>query len=340
MRGPSRPGEPAEEWRAVAERVRNWGRWGPDDQLGTLNYITPEILADAMRVVRHGRRISLSIPVDAYGPQGAHGTRRNPIYAMTLDGGDRDAAATLGAWPQAGPEQHGLAAYWGDGGPARWADDLLVTPLQAGSHWDGLAHVYYDDQIYNGHPASTVTSMGATQAGIDHVARAGGVIGRGVLLDVARHLGVERLEADFSIGPDLLDATVRAEGVELRQGDVVVIRTGWWTEFLRTGDGTAWMTHPPGVSWRVAEWLHERRTAALAADNHGVETVKPEGGNPVLLFHMLAIRDMGMTLGEIWDLEQLGADCASDGVYEFLLVAPPLAVAGGVGSLVNPVAIK
>ena len=94
------------------------------------------------------------------------------------------------------------------------------------------------------------------------------------------------------------------------------------------------------MSWRVAEWLHERRIGAIAADNIAVEVIAPEVENHFLLFHMLAIRDMGMTLGEIWDLEALAEDCARDGVYEFFLLTAPLVVPGGIGPPINPVAIK
>ena len=88
----------ADHWRDVAKRVRNWGKWGPHDQLGTLNYITPEKVLRAAGIVRKGRTIPLSIPIDAYGPQGAHGFRRNPIHIMSVDGGDQDAARHLEGW--------------------------------------------------------------------------------------------------------------------------------------------------------------------------------------------------------------------------------------------------
>jgi kynurenine formamidase len=329
----------AEEWREMAERVRNWGRWGDDDQLGCLNYITPEKVARAAQSVKRGERFSLAIPVDAYGPQGAHGYRRNPIHLMSLEGADDDMVRVLREWEHGGEQEQQLADLF-ENGPMRWNDDIIIMPLQGGTQWDGLAHVYYDGKLYNGYPASAVTSAGATKDGIDHVGRAGGIMGRGVLLDVARHLDVPRLEQSFVIGADLLDEVVDAQGVTLEDGDIVVIRTGWWTHFLEHRDGDAWLAGSPGISWRVAEWLHDRRIGAIAADNIAVEVIAPEVEGHFLLFHMLAIRDMGMSLGEIWDLEALSEDCANDGVYEFFLLTAPLIVPGGIGSPINPVAIK
>jgi len=328
-----------EEWRTVAETVRNWGRWGPDDQRGTLNFITETQVAKAAATVKRGARFTLSIPLDAYGPQGAHGYRRNPIHLMALDGGDRAMASALQEWKSGGGEQEeGIVHLWSNG-PLRWADDFIITPLQAGTQWDGLAHVYYDDRLYNDFPASAITSAGATRDGIEHIARTG-MVGRGVLLDVARHLNQDVLDDSFVIDTDLLDDVVEAQGVTLEEGDILVIRTGWRRDFLANPDGDSWLARSPGVSWRVARWLHERNVAAIASDNIAVEVITPEVENHFLLFHMLAIRDMGMSLGEIWDLEALAEDCANDRVYEFLLAAPPLLVPGGVGSPINPIAIK
>jgi kynurenine formamidase len=199
--------------------------------------------------------------------------------------------------------------------------------------------VYTDGQLYNGCPAAEVTSFGAKKDSIEVPARRGQVAGRGVLLDVARHRGLDQLAPNTVITPEELDQVAEAERVAVLPGDIVVVRTGWWREFLAKGDGDAWAGGSPGLSWRCAEWLHARSAAAVASDNIAVECMPPELGI-VLLFHILAIRDMGMMLGEIWNLEELSADCASDGVYEFLLVAPALPFTGAVGSPLNPVAIK
>jgi kynurenine formamidase len=334
-----RPGRSAEqvpvpeELRAAARTVSNWGRWGAEDELGTLNHITPETIARAATLVRRGAVFSLSVPFDAEGPQGANGYRRNPIHLMSLDGGDRDMTERLGEW--GGEAERQVSALWR--GPMRFNDDYIMMPLQAATQWDALAHVYYEDRLYNDRPADTVTSLGASRNGIDKVAARGMVVGRGLLLDVAAHRGVSHLEAGAVIGPDELEATAAAEGIEVGAGDIVIVRTGWWQHFRSSGISGA---GGPGISWRCAEWLHGREVAAIASDNLALETSTKELPGVTLPFHMLALRDMGMLLGEMWELEALARDCADDRVYEFLLVAPPLLITGAVGSPLNPLAIK
>jgi kynurenine formamidase len=325
-----------EELRAAARVVSNWGRWGADDELGTLNHITPQQVARAATLVRKGVSFSLSIPFDAYGPQGAHGFRRNPIHVMSVDGGDHDLGPRLEGY--GGPTERLLEELWM--GPMRFNDDYVIMPLQAATQWDALAHVYYEDKLYNGYDASTVTSFGASRDGIDRVAAKGMVVGRGVLLDVARHAGVDHLAPGAAIGPAELEATARDQGVEVEQGDILLVRTGWWQRFLQDRNGATWGPTAPGASWRCAEWLSDRKVAAFACDNIAVETSTKEFPGVTLPFHMLALRDMGMLLGEMWNLEELGRDCAEDGVYEFMLVAQPLLITGAVGSPLNPLAIK
>jgi kynurenine formamidase len=225
-------------------------------------------------------------------------------------------------------------------GPMRFNDDYIIMPLQAATQWDALAHVYYEDQLYNGYPAQSVTSFGATKDGIDRVAARGMVVGRGVLLDVARHQGVEHLPAGAIIGPDELEATAAAQGVTVESGDILLVRTGWWLRYLADRDGATWGPTAPGISWRCAEWLSEHEVSAFASDNIAAETSTKEFPGVTLPFHMLALRDMGMMLGEMWNLEELGRDCAEDQVYEFMLVAQPLLIPGAVGSPLNPLAIK
>ncbi len=324
------------QWRRVAQRVRNWGRWGADDELGTLNHITPAALAYAASLARHGRVFSLGVPFNAHGPQGAHGLRRNPIHVMTVDGGDCQMHELPPEWR--GPSEAWMAELLASG-PGRFTDDYVIMPLQSGTQWDALSHFYYEGLLYNGYPAKAVTSLGAMKDAIDPVARRGHIVGRGVLLDVARHRGVDRLKANEVVPAGELDAIVAAEGVEIRTGDIILIRTGWYLEWLEKREGESWAWSSPGLSWRCAEWFYDRNTAAVAADNVGVEVMRPEEGI-WSLFHMLAIRDMGMMLGEIWNLEALAADCAADGVYEFMLVATALPVSGAVGTPLNPIAIK
>ncbi|MEB3051418.1 cyclase family protein [Mycolicibacter sp. MYC123] len=324
------------EFRRVGEEVRNWGRWGADDELGTLNLITPEKVAAAAGLVRHGKVFPLGVDFGSSGPQGAFQFRHNPIHTMTVDGGDADTLARYGPqWARNIVAQQ-LSDFFVDN-PFRFNDDMIVMPLQAATQWDALSHVYYDDQLYNGFPASSVTSFGAFHCGIDKV-DGKGITSRGVLLDVVAHRGSGTfLELGTPITRDELDEVARAQQVTVSPGDIVLVRTGWWGRFRQTGDGSE---PGAGLDWRCATWLHERQVAAVAADNLMVEDPVSGVEGTFLPMHMLCLRDMGMMLGEYWDLEALAADCAADGVYEFQLVAPPLRVTGGVGSPVNPIAIK
>jgi len=309
--------------RTLALQVRNWGRWGPDDELGTLNYITPDTIAAACRLATTGKVFALGIPLQREGPQSGTRQRFNPIHAMFRDGGDR---------PRTPADVAEMQGYGG-------SDDWIVMPLQSVTQWDSLAHIFYDGKMWNGYSADLVTSTGAAKNSIDKTRDK--LVGRGVLLDVARHKGVRALEPGYAITVADLEATAAAAGVDVRRGDLLLIRTGHMSRYLDRGDWRHFDLDPfPGVSVYAAPWLHARQIAAVASDNYAVE-VRPSEipgfRNP---FHVCAIPNMGLTLGEIFHLEDLAADCAADGRYEFLLVAPPLPVTRGVGTPINPYAIK
>ncbi|MGH3967336.1 MAG: cyclase family protein [Mycobacterium sp.] len=325
------------DFRRAARDVSNWGRWGDDDELGTLNFITQDKAAQAASLVKHGKVFPLGVDFGASGPQGAFEYRHNPVHIMTIDGGDANTLAQYGPGWASNPIAKQLSSYMGDDNPFRFNDDLIIMPLQAASQWDALSHVYYDGQLYNGFPADSVTSMGARHCGIDKV-DVKGITSRGVLLDLVRHRDAEVfLEQGNPITPEELDDVARAQGVRIERGDIVLIRTGWWTRFAQTGNKTEAFS---GLDWSCASWLHDHEVAAVAADNLQVEDLVSGVDGVFLPLHLLCLRDMGMMLGEYWDLSALAADCAADGVYEFQLVAPPLRVTGGVGSPVNPIAIK
>jgi kynurenine formamidase len=326
------------DFQEVAGHVRNWGRWGKEDQLGTLNLITPDKVKQAASLVKQGKLFPLGVNFEANGMWDGSFFRRNPIHTFMVGGGDlNEMGKYLATWEGSGPTEQLIAMMWDSPARTRFSDDMIVMPLQAATQWDALSHVWYDDYLYNGFPASTITDFGATKVSIDKV-DVKGIVSRGVLIDVARHRGVDYLPRDAVIQPDELDAALAAQNVSVEPGDIVVVRTGWWSQFpeLRTG----WIGGAPGLGWRCALWLHEHDIAAVAADNSAVEGGEPQIEGLMLPMHMLCLRDMGLMFGEIWNLEQLAADCAADGVYEFQLVAPPLRVTGAVGSPINPLAMK
>ncbi|MGC2168241.1 MAG: cyclase family protein [Acidimicrobiales bacterium] len=303
------------DFRELGESLRNWGRWGPEDQKGTVNHITPERLVAAAKLVRTGQIFDLGIPLDSDGPQPPGAMRINPVHLMRVTGQGQD-----------------------NPGGFHWADDYIFMPLQAGSQWDALSHVYYDDLLYNGYPATEVNDLGAFRNSIDQLAK--GIAGRGVLLDIARLRGVDWLENGHVIGPDELDEAAATQGVEVLPGDILLIRTGWRRKFVQERDPHAFF-YPgePGIGIATCAWLHAKEVAAVGSDNWAVEVVPVEGSDS-LPVHLVLIRDMGMTLGEILDFEELSESCASDGVWEFFFAGPPLKFTRAVGSPINPLAIK
>jgi kynurenine formamidase len=324
-----------DELQEAARQLSNWGKWGPDDELGTLNLITRDSLAYATGRATQGRSFHLGVEFDAYGIWPGNGFRRNPIHLMTLDGGDREMVERLAGW--GGETEQFISQIWR--GPMRFNDDFIIMPLQCATQWDALSHVYYDQKLYNGYGAETCTSFGATKDSIDKVAYANQVAARGVLLDIPRLKGVETLAPGAVVTPDDFDAAAEAQHVEIRDGDVICVRTGWRKGWL-AGGHEAWASGSPGLSWHCARWLSSHRVAAVTCDNGAVETSTVELEGILLPMHMLCLRDMGMMLGEFWDFEGLSEACADDGVYDFLLVAPPLLVPGAVGSPINLIAIK
>jgi kynurenine formamidase len=306
---------------ALCLKYRNWGRWGDDDQRGTLNFITPEALVYASSLVKTGEVVSCALPFNSHGPQaGGFGGRTNPIHSMLQDGGD----IALGA-------QDHLDVL-------RYTDDAVTMPLQCGTQWDALAHIFYRGQMYNGHGLEKVTSQGATVNSIDKIAD--GVAGRGVFLDMARHHGVPWLEAGHAISSADLTACAERQGVEIRSGDVVLIRTGQMAQVRAEGSWGEYDSGPaPGIGIDSAHWFAEHEIAALATDTWGAEVLPNETPDVFQPLHLILLVNAGMTIGEIFDLERLGEVCEEKGRYEFFFTAPPLPITGAVGSPVNPLAI-
>jgi kynurenine formamidase len=303
--------------KALGARVRNWGRWGPDDELGTLNYITAEHRRAAAGLVQTGAVFSLSLPLDRNGPMVGAAGRTNPARFMVQSGTD-------------------ARSHFDIGGGASYTDDFVTMPLQSSTQWDALAHVHYDGRFFNDAAVESVDGFGAARNGIDKVHDR--FVSRGVLLDIARLHDVALLDPGYAIRADDLEAAETRAGVEVGEADIVLLRTGTFGEHDRTGTWSVFQQPVAGVHFETAAWFHERRVAAVASDNMMVEAPGIVAG-VALPFHMIALRDMGLHLGELWYLEGLAAHCAEVGVYEFLLVAPALRFTGGVGSPVNPIAL-
>ena len=313
--------------RQLFEHCRNWGRWGPDDELGTLNHIQPADVVAAAGLVRDGRAFSLAIPVDETGPQTGGFGRFNPIHLMIRDGNGAMTGTTVRDF------------YGGRDRHIRGTDDLIIMPLQSGTQWDALGHIIFDGKIYNGYPATDVGSKGAVRN--DIAAIRDRVAGRGVLLDVPRARGVPWLEPGDPIHVEDLEACERAQNVTVGRGDIVLVRTGQMAQCRQAGSwGTYAGGSAPGLALDTAPWIHERELAAVASDTWGLEVLPNETDDVFQPLHIVLIVGMGLLMGEIFDLEALADDCASDGRYEFFFTAAPLPLTGAVGSPVNPIAIK
>lgn len=302
-----------EDLRELGARLSNWNRWGADDELGTLNLVTPERVAAAARLVRTGTVHELGMPLDARCPQPG-GVRFNPIHKMSVTPADCAGSSD------------GMIA----------ADDLVMMSLQAATQWDSLAHVGYDGLLYNNVPGSAVNGFGASRNSIDKTVRH--LVGRGVLLDIARLRGVDSLAAGERIEAADLEAAEARHGVRVGPGDFLFVRTGWYRTFL-AGDSTAYLGASPGLALSCCAWLRDRDVAAVCSDNSAVEVIPSELPGVDVPLHMVLIRDLGLTLGEMFDLEGLGEAVEETGVAEFFFSGPALKFTGAVGSPLSPLAI-
>lgn len=313
--------------REMSERHGNWGRWGPDDEKGTLNLVTPQLVVDAASLVSRGITISMALPYDETGPQTGFLGRFNPIHLMIRDGADAIAGTAIRDFHD-GVDRH-----------FQGADDLIIMPLQSGTQWDALAHVIFEGNIYNGHGAEWVSSKGALKGDVANAANS--MVGRGVLLDVARSLGVEWLEPGHAIDADDLEKASKFGQVDVHAGDFVFVRTGAMTAARSAGTwGEYAGGDAPGLGLGSVEWIAARDIAAVATDTWGFEVRPNETPDVAQPLHIVLIVHMGLWIGEIFDLDALAEDCAEDGVYEFLFCGPPLPFTRAVGSPLNPMAIK
>jgi kynurenine formamidase len=315
-----------QDLRDAAEKFKNWGKWGPKDEIGTLNYTQAEDIVAAARLVKKGKVLSLALNFDQHGPQGAKSKypamgRINPVHTMLRTGTDAYAGVL---------DHRGIRA----------ADDMVVMPLQCGTQWDGLGHIFYENYMWNGYDCREVTSNGAQKCGIEKTKSK--MVGRGVFLDVARALGKKWLDDGYGITIADLDKTAKMQGVTVKRGDFVVVRTGQMEAKLEAGN---WDGYPggdaPGFSFETLEWIKRTELAALASDTWGCEVRPNESEQGINQpWHWITIPIMGMTMGEIFYVKELAEDCAADQTYEFLFVAPAIPITGAVGSPTNPLAIK
>jgi kynurenine formamidase len=301
----------------------NWGKWGPDDEVGALNYLGPEEVLAAAQLIRSGKVFTLQRLIGD--PKG------DPV------------------WPGRTPAERTQildeSSWDGEGAPAfpgglHYADDKINAFLQGSTQYDGLGHVWYDGKIWNGYDART-TIGGLDKASVEPIAQRG-VVGRAVLLDMARFRGKPTLETAETFTHEDLQACAKAQGVDLRKRDILVIRTNFLQLFFDLGDKFYEGFCEPGLVYspELVQWFADMEIPNLVTDTIANEVTTDPNNGVALVLHNALMRNLGVTFTEIADLEQLADDCAEDGRYEFFYVAAPLKVAQGSGSPVNPVVVK
>ncbi|MCU1462070.1 MAG: putative cyclase [Acidimicrobiales bacterium] len=299
---------------ATSDRTTgNWGRWGDEDERGALNLLTPEVVLQATRVCRTGKVYPLGLPVQRSGVP-MFDYRGAPQRLTLTSQTDSDMYASYGAPP-------GLGAN----------EDVLVVPAHNGTHMDALCHIFADDTIYNGFPASGFAShTGAARCGVE---KSAGFAGRAVLLDIAAHQGVDWLEPGSKISGDDLEACRSAQGVDVGAGDILLVRTGWLDLFASLA-GQAPPFAQPGLDLSSVDFVRDNDLSVVGADNAAIECI-PFDQDRFLSVHVELLVKLGVTLIEHLRLTPM----AADGCHEALLVVAPLLVTGGTGSPVNPIAI-
>ena len=303
-------GTDAQGLEPLFERVKNWGRWGGDDERGTLNHLTEAETKAAAALVRLGRTVSLSrnFPTQP-GPENPWPAHHHMVIA-----GDDPCVPGMGL--EVSTDYIGIAFHG-----------------MASSHLDALCHVFQSGRMYNGHPATDVKSTGARRNTV--MTLKDGVAGRGVLLDVPRALGVSYVEHERLIGVADLERAEAAQGVTVGKGDIVLIRLGRDARRLVHDDANV-----PGLDPEVAGWLHEREAAILGGD--GVHDPIPPArisADWPMPIHMIGLVAMGLHLLDNLNLEDVASACAELNRWTFLLVLAPLRIEGGTGSPLNPVAL-
>ena len=304
-----------EEVLGYAQTLSNWGRWGAEDELGTLNFITDETRLAAMRLVRHGRSVSLGWDIDP-----------------------KPLGTDVAIPPQRYMIRSGQGLLEGENPPRSVAAREFIGYIFHGrriTHLDALAHLHFNGRMYNDRPGYLVTSEQGAQANSVTVAR-DGIVARGILLDVPRHRGVHSLERGEPVHRDEVEAILSAAGLEVREGDALFLRTGYGRQ--RAEEGPKWDGKQTGWGANCLPFFHEKRVAVIGSDTSG-ET-HPSGYKGF----RGPIQSIGTAVMGLWqvdnaNLEAIAHACEELGTSEFAVVISALPFVGATGSAINPIAL-
>jgi len=293
---------------ASAESCKH-SRWGPDDQIGNANLITPQSVLNAAKLIKTGKTYPLGIVIDANTPA-------FPPRSLSLQ------------VVQPG-QQQGRVAFPN----AIYNDDLVQMWLGIGPQIDGLGHLGSDGNFYNCNSAQEISEIsGLTRLGIENVPP---LVARGIVLDMAKHFGVDHLEAGQAFDVDDVKAVEKAQGTPVREGDVVLFHTGW-TDAKLESDPTAWVSGEPGQTEEVAQYLAAKNVIAVGADTWAVDVVPAPDPNRGFQGHVILLKENGIHILETMNTGPL----VRDGAYEFMFVLGPARLRGAVQMIINPIAIR
>ena len=289
---------------ALFDRCSNQGKWGPDDELGTLNYITTDKRLSAVQLVRHGRTVSIGRDLST----GFSQLNPSPMVHRMLFDADPPSSAV---------------------------DSIEVAPHGfAFTHLDAVTHVFFEGNAYNGQRASELLKPNGLTSGSVYAQR-DGIVTRGVLLDIAAVRGVAFLEPGEAVTAQDLDAAERLSGVTVETGDAVFLHVG--LERRETEQGIEDPSVRAGVDASCLPWLHDKKVAVYSGDC--VDQIPFPSSRLPLPLHQVGLVAMGLVLLDCPRIDELVATCAELETSEFLLTAAPLRIPGGTGSPVNPICL-
>lgn len=307
----------------LANSPKNWGRWGEDDEVGALNFLSPQDVVAAAAEIRTGKVFTLQRLIGDPDGDPAWPGRDAAEVTMVIDESTWD--------DDSGP-------FFAGGG--HYADDKISAFLQGSTQYDALGHVWYDGMLWNGYDART-TIGGLRRASVQAIAERG-VVGRAVLLDVARFRGETSIPAATPFGLDELLACAAEQGTSIQPRDILIIRTNHLQLFYEQGPAFYDNFCEPGLQYspELVEWFHDMEIPNLVTDLIANEITKDQNNGIIMVLHQALMRNLGVTFTELCDLEALAQDSAEDGRYSFVYAAAPLKIRKASGSPVNPIAIK